>query len=964
MKMVKRKTTKKSAGVDSLTHIDENRVNIPTAEDEALVRPEDAQPYKAKYKRTNRPSADNQMYPRDVENDPQLVWRGKDKEDLSSLAVDVMPIYVQEKIDPKVIINSLKAQTQRKETTGKDAPASLFQTYWDKDINKEDDIDFYKHAERWSNRMILGDSLKVMASLSSKEGLSGQVQCIYMDPPYGIKFKSNWQPKTNSRNFGEKELPREPEPIRAFRDTWADNEHSYLSYLRDRLTVARDLLTDSGSMFLQISEENLHLTRSVMDEVFGKDNFVSQIYFSTSSGFPSSKTLTRVGDYVLWFCKNKDSIKVRSLYLEKSGSEDLGSAYAHIQSQNLSIRHLTTSERKSGIELEGKVFTLSDICGEGKSKTDTPLEFQGKTYWPNSTGHWKAGYPDGMERLRRSNRISVSGKTLRYVRFLDDFPLRYMTNVWLDTGKAGFASDKAYVVETAPLVVRRCILMSTDPGDLVLDPTCGSGTTASVAEHWGRRWITIDTSRVSLTLARAKLLGNRYPYFLLSDSKEGNIEEAKLSGNTPDLKNSFSNSVTSGFVYKRIPHIKLKSIANNIEIDEIWNRCQPKMETLRKLLNKKTENSFNEWSIPLNPDEAWCVESVKLHKEWIEARLAFQKEIDMSIAKNAEVKLLYDQPTTNNNIVRVTGPFTVESLSPHRIIPTDFNDADISKSPDIPANEAMHQNQGRVRPESEERHEARFLEIISENLKNSGVENTKKDERMTFTALETWPGGRHIQFLGRYLENNHEKKAAICIGPEYGTVAKSLITGAAREAADFFDIVVVAGFAFEAYSSNDSVISIGKMRVLRARMNNDLHMADRLKSGASGNIFVCLGDPDIALSETKDGRYVVEIKGIDIFDPTTGKIKSSECSKAEVACWFIDTDYNNEAFFVRHAYFCDGGPDPFKRLKVSLRSEINEEAWASINSTVSRPFMKPSTGRIAVKAINIFGDEVLSVLNI
>ena len=960
--MARKSKQPKDTRIETLTHEGQTRTNIPTAELENLMREEEARPQKVQYPRKNNPDQSPKLYPRNPDLDPQLVWKGKDEEDKEPLSVDAVPIYVQEQIQPKAIIDDIKRLSKKAKIDSGEETPDLFAD-WARELDPEDKIEFYQHAQKWTNRMILGDSLQVMTSLSVKEGLKGQVQCIYMDPPYGIKFGSNWQPSTKSRNVGDNELSREPETIQAFRDTWEYQENSYLSYLRDRLTAARDLLSESGSIFLQISEENLHLVRLLMDEVFGKENFMSQIYFATTGGFPT-KSLSRLGDYILWFSKDKSKIKIRPLYVEKAGAEDDTSAYGSIELPNGSRRRLSKAERESGVFPNGSVFRLADICGQGEPKEPTPLNFRGKIYHPPKNNHWKANYPNGMNRLIKANRVHTSGTSLSYIRYHDDYAVTPLTNAWLDTGKAGFASDKFYVVETANLVVQRCILISSDPGDLVLDPTCGSGTTAAVAEQWGRRWITTDTSRVSLALARTKLMGCKFDHYILHDSLEGHKVEAEISGRVVSNP-SPTNSVKNGFVYNRLPHITLGAIARNAEIDTICERYESALSDHLIALNKELENQLEDWEVPLIANDSWSNQAKSIHATWLTTWKNRQQEIDDSIAKNSETELLFDRPYKKNNVIRVTGPFTVESLSPHRIVPTDAEDEVLLEQLEAEAaeegRELTYQKSKRLRPKSVEDGETRFLDIVQENLATAGVQNTKKGERLEFLTLDPWPNERHVQFEGRYTENGREKKAAICVGPEYGTVTRSLMVQAAREAADYFDILIVLGFAFEAHADED-LLNIGRLPVLRARMNNDLHMADRLKSGKSGNLFVLFGEPDIELRETSGNKLEIEIKGVDIFDPTTGDVKAS--GPDDIACWFIDTDYNDEAFFVRHAYFSGGGPDPFKRLKTTLKAEINQEAWATLYSTISRPFEKPSTGRIAVKAINHYGDEVLKVFNV
>lgn len=948
---------KKNTRIETITHDDETRTNIPTAEMESLVREEEARPTKVKYDHKNNPDKNPELYARNPDLDPQLVWKGKDEEDRRPLSVDAVPIYVQERIHPKAIIDDIKRMATR-ENKGETID---FFANWDGELNPEDKIEFYQHAQKWTNRMILGDSLQVMTSLADKEGLKGQIQCIYFDPPYGINFGSNLQPTTSSNRVTNTKTAeaREPEVIKAFRDTWSDGVNSYLSYIRDRMQVARDLLTESGSFFLQIGDANVHLLRVLMDEIFGAENFISQISVKKTTGLGTSG-LSAVNDFIVWYSKNRSALKFRNLFKHKPVGGK--SAYTSLRLPDGTDRKMTTSEKAAPAEVAniGKPFMKDTLYSAGYTASCFyGFEVRGKKFKAGKNS-WKTNQ-EGMYRLAKSDRILVDKFVPGYRRYFGDFPAQKIDNNWSDVGGP---SAPIYVVQTNTKVVKRCLLMATDPGDLVLDPTCGSGTTAYVAEQWGRRWITIDTSRVSLALARSRMLGSYFDYYFLSDSPEGAKKEASVSGRLSH-KDSYGQNIREGFVYERVPHITLASIARNTQIDSIWERWQKTLEPLRGAFNKANGQSFEEWEVPREAEDSWSADARQAHEKWWEARIARQKEIDACIARNADTEYIYDRPYVQTDVVRVTGPFTVESLSPHRVVPTDADDEALLGAVDEAVGEEgreyLKPRSKRLRPKSVEEGESKFIDIIYENLRQAGVQNTKKNERMRFISLEPWPNGRYVQFEGRYMENGKERKAAICVGPEYGTVTRSLMVQAAREAADYFNILVVMGFAFEAHADKE-LINIGNMQVLRARMNNDLHMANRLKSGKSGNLFVVFGEPDIELCKTDDGKYRVEIKGIDIFDPTTGDVRASEPD--DIACWFIDTDYNDEAFFMRHAYFSGGGPDPFKRLKTTLRAEINEEAWSSLYSTVSRPFEKPTSGRIAVKAINHFGDEVLKVFSV
>jgi adenine-specific DNA-methyltransferase len=489
--------------------------------------------------------------------------------------------------------------------------------------------------------------------------------------------------------------------------------------------------------------------------------------------------------------------------------------------------------------------------------------------------------------------------------------------------------------------------MTTDPGDLVLDPTCGSGTTAYIAEQWGRRWITIDTSRVALALARARIMGARYPYYLLADSRDGQIKEAELTRTAPSEAPTHGN-IRQGFVYQRVPHITLKAIANNAEIDVIWKQFQQKLEPLRAALNKALDETWEEWEIPRKAEDHWSESAQRQHAAWWEARIARQKEIDASIAAKAEFEYLYDKPYEDKKKVRVAGPFAVESLSPHRVLGVDENDELIDS---VAESEA----------EYGEAHD--FVQMILDNLKTAGVQQTHKADKINFTAISPWPGD-FVCAEGRYVEGKKEdgteKRAAIFVGPEFGTVSRPDLVAAAREAGDAgFDALIACAFNYDAHSVEFH--KLGRIPILKARMNADLHMADDLKNTGKGNLFVIFGEPDIDILDAEEGQIKVKINGVDVFHPNTGEIRSDGAEG--IACWFIDSDYNEESFFVRQAYFL-GANDPYKALKTTLKAEINKEAWDSLNSDVSRPFAKPKSGRIAVKVINHLGDEVMKVFRI
>src|SRR5208283_2537926 len=697
--------------LDANRHHD-TRKNIPTEELRDFVAEDESKPPKM-------------LYPRDPSLDPQLVWKGKDGEDRESLEVDIVPIYIQEVIEPRVIVEAVQARKRTKPETSGFLPG-FFDDFDAMDFDRK--IEFYQHDQKWANRMILGNSLHVMTSLAEKEGLKGKVQMIYIDPPYGIKFGSNWQVSTRKCDVKDgkaEDATRQPEQVRAFRDTWKYGIHFYLEYLRDRLVVARELLTDTGSVLVQIGDENVHLVRCLMDEVLGSKNMVSLITFVKTSA-QEDNLLPSVCDHVLWYAADRDQVKYRQLWLEKTRNDPSAGDYNMVLLADGSSRRMT-SEELANVDLlpdRSRIFTQDNIVSQ-RPPGDFPVEFEERTYRP-ITGYWKTGV-DGMSRLIWAKRIQRRGSMLRYVRYLDDFSVRPVANFWTDVRFSSRVEEKTYVVQTAAKVIERCILLSTDPGDLVLDPTCGSGTTAFIAEQWGRRWITIDTSRVAMALARTRLMAARFPYYYLADScpqmTQMNADEdiknyLRQSASSAD-KNSSSSSADSacappdirkGFVYRRVPHVTLKSIANNPDIKEGMTRAQ----------------------------------------------------IDAAIRRHAEAETLYDQPYEDKNRIRVSGPFTVESLSPDRIVSTDE---------ERPTSELVGQKHpGR----------ADFATMILDNLQKAGVQNTFKNERLKFDRLESHAGA-WIHATGDYTNGNGKtRRVAVTIGPEYGTVTPQQVVAVHR----------------------------------------------------------------------------------------------------------------------------------------------------------------------------------------
>ena len=979
--MAKRRSPKK---VETIRHKDASRKNIPTAEYQAVMADDEQSPIQVAYERRNR------------DLDPQLVWRGKDEQNWSDLVVQAPPLYIQEKVHPKVLIDDLIRQS------GEDAASETgFQTDLFADFNglpsEDAKTEFYQHDANWSNRMILGDSLQVMASLAEREGLRGKVQCIYIDPPYGIRFNSNFQWSTTSRDVKDgkaEHITREPEQVKAYRDTWRDGIHSYLTYLRDRLTVARDLLTESGSIFVQIGDENVHRVRALMDEVFGEENFVNQINCRTNSGTTRGDSLKRTNDYLIWYAKESDRKKFRRLVVEREVETRM---YNQLMFDDHTIRSMNKIERKDPSILPEQARPFRKLPLHSMNAGDhTPRRAYGREWTIPSNRSWRHS-ATGFIRLLRSSRIQVDRTALSSRYYHSDYPVSELTETWTDTGPE---INKSYVVQTSEAIIQRCILMTTDPGDLVLDPTCGSGTTAYIAEQWGRRWITIDTSRVALALARARIMGAYYPYYLLSDSREGRKKEIERRRH---LDAPTYNDIRQGFVYERVPHITLRAIANNAEIDVIWENFQEKSEPLQKKLNSVLGTAWEEWEIPREAGDPWPepaakalqrlqqaktsntkaraltalnsalsraytlddvpdkpfdpwtnAEAIECHRQWWKQRIARQKKIDGSIAAKADNEYLYDKPYEDRNKVRVAGPFTVDSLSPHRLLAVDENDDLI----DNVAESKLGYGDKFDKSSNQD-----FATMVMEHIKTSGVQQAHKEDKITFSGIRPWPGDL-VCAEGSYFEGDEDseiqKRAGIFIGPEFGTVARPDLVQAAREAADAdFDVLIACAFNYEAHASEFN--KLGRIPVIKARMNADLHMADDLKNTGKGNLFVIFGEPDIDILDADDGQIKVKINGIDVFHPNTGEIRSDDTG--DIACWFVDTDYNEESFFARHAYFL-GANDPYKSLKTTLKSEINQEAWATLKSDTSRSFDKPKSGRIAVKVINHLGDEVMKVFRV
>lgn len=861
--------------VDSIKHPDNTRLSIPTSE---LAGEESAavieQPTESEY--------DIFRHAINRGSDPELYWLGKYRNDNEltqdpSLRVDIRSLYVHEDIAPEMLIKRL--YSVRQEQHNPQQPM-LF-TPEDMRTEVEDELEriaeFYQHQMGWKNRLIQGDSLLVMNSLLNRESMAGKVQTIYIDPPYGIKYGSNWQMKLNSRDVkdNDESVSGEPEMIKAFRDTWELGIHSYLSYLRDRLVLAKELLTQSGSVFVQISDDNVHLVRNLLDEVFGSENYVGQIIYTKTSG-ATSKTISSVADYILWYAKDFSNMKLRKLFTERNYDENC-SDYSRIELpegtrmtikewEKLNQTSFIYSKRPKG----SRVFGLGDLTSQtGSESIRFPIEFEGVTYTIPGNRGWRTN-EKGIARLKELKRLGIKASSLRYVNYWDDFPYTELNNLWQDTG-TNQMEQKLYVVQSGIKPIQRCILMTTDPGDLVLDPTCGSGTTAFVAEQWGRRWITIDTSRIALNIAKTRLTTALYPYYELFDKENGNIRQ--------------------GFVYKTVPHITLKSLANDLEPD---------------------------------------------------------------------VETLYDQPIEDKKRIRVSGPFTVETLQSYNVASPESVDD---------------------RPDEAEENRL-FQERIFSHLQTAGIRNGDKSQRANFKQVEA-VSHPYLHAKGWYTDGDGEDRLVYFhIGPKFGTVSKLAVSEAVKafrskaknEGASW---LVILGFSFED-SINDKDYNMGSYTVSKVRMHDDLMQDGLLKKDKNAGSFITIGEPDIEIVYDSEVACHVEIRGLDIYDPIKDDVKSR--SVEDIAYWEIDDNYDETQFIVREIHFCGGNKKEYdawrkglnsiasaktkKRAETTLNLELNDEVWETLYDFRSSAIERTPGRKVCVRVISQFGEESSKTLSI
>lgn len=831
---------------------------------------------------------------------PYLNWAGKAER--TSFEIDTVSLHVHERIDPASILSAVR-KAMKGEGKAKGAEKAIQPGLFDapfENLPLRDAIDFYRHERGWANRLVAGDSLLVMNSLLQKESMAGRVQMIYIDPPYGIKYGSNFQPFVGKRDVKDRndaDLTQEPEMIKAFRDTWELGIHSYLTYLRDRLLLARELLHESGSVFVQISDENLHHVREIMDEVFGVENFVSQIAYTTTSS-QTSKVMSNPCDYILWYAKNSPTVRWRPLFVEKRGFAEEGTAYVNLQDAEGRRRSLSSAERDLKVALpEGShVFSLSDMTSQRQGRQSGPgsamwfkVSFRGDEFTPSGDRGWSTT-STGLARLLESGRVESVGNNLRYVRFMDDHPVVPITALWSDTSIAGFASDKVYVVQTGLKVIERCMLMTTDPGDIVLDPTCGSGTTAFVAEKWGRRWITCDTSRVAVTLAKQRLTTASYDYFELKYPHEG------LKG---------------GFIYKTVPHVTLKSIANNPDIDSIYERMHPAIYAALAALNaafrqhaptfefvvreggrKGTRFDFSnvdagwlEWEVPFDLPLVLAESLLEAFDAFHATRQAMQRQMDDSIAAHANQEVLYDQPAIAKNKLRITGPFTVEAVpfpsvqSLDEASGPDQADASIART-----GESGRQHQWRD-------------ELLKTGIRGKGGQMLK------FADLEALPFDADMANLHAVGHLDSSERVVVSFGPEHAALEQRQVANALNEAGNLFPLpkmIVFCAFTFDPEAAKD-IDALKGITALKAQMNTDLLTEDLKKARASNQSFWLMGQPEVEVRTLKGGQYEVEVHGFDYFDTVKGELVSG--GKRNIAMWALDTDYDDRSLFPRQVFF-------------------------------------------------------------
>lgn len=893
---------------------------------------------------------------------PYLQWTGKAER--TSFEVDTVSLHVHERIDPMSILSAVRKEleAQKKKGSAKNEPqqrqASLFEAAFES-LPLRDAVDFYRHDKGWANRLVSGDSLQVMNSLLVKEGMAGQVQMIYIDPPYGIKYGSNFQPFVGKRDVKDRadaDLTQEPEMIKAFRDTWELGIHSYLTYLRDRLLTAKDLLKDDGSVFVQIGDENLHHARELLDEVFGPENFSAQIAFKATDPL-GQKGIPKVYDHIIWYAKKKSEMKFHAIYKWRDISEDF--EYKFIDPK---IGQTTPSDRRSS-EFLARVYRRRNATSSGFTESCTfDLAFQGGMLPPPGRKSWSSNR-EGMSRLIKANRMFMLGKDPYYKQYQMDFPLSQYENCWTDKPAA---RGKNYVVETAEKFIERCMLMVSDPGDIVFDPTCGSGTTAYVAEKWGRRWITCDTSRVAITLAKQRLMTAGFDYYELAYPQEG------LKG---------------GFIYKTVPHITLGSIAKNTDIDTIYERLHPAIEQALTALNQalaqhppttplnvtegvrkgqklhfsgKKPDTLHEWEVPFPGDgdtlpTGWEETLRAPFLAFHTARQRMQAEMDRAIAAQADSETLYDQPEKSKHKLRITGPFSVEAVP----FPTVLSlEAAEGGATDTPSPDQTWQHNIARSGETSRQQQWR------DELQKTGIRG-KGGQMLHLAELEVLSGTTCLHASGTLADTG--ERVVVSFGPEHGALEQRQVEHALNEAGELMPrpkMVVFCAFTFDPEAAKDiDATRWAGVTLLKVQMNTDLLTEDLKKARASNQSFWLMGQPDVSLSQGADGLWQIEVNGFDYFDTVKGELISG--GKGKIAMWSLDTDYDGRSLFPRQVFFPMAGKDEgWRKLKKTIRAELDETLLEQFHGTVSLPFEAGAHGRAAVKIVDDRGIESLKILNL
>jgi adenine-specific DNA-methyltransferase len=903
-------------------------------------------------------------YAYDPHLDPQLVWAGKAEQ--TSFDVEVVPLHIHERISTRAILDAVR----------RPQGVSL-ELFGETPLPADKQIEFYQHDVGWANRLILGDSLLVMNSLLVKEGMAGKVQMIYMDPPYGIKYSSNFQPRIDRRDVKDRDedLTHEPEQIKAYRDTWQLGIHSYLTYLRDRLLLCRELLHESGSIFVQINDENLHLVRCLLDEVFGRENFVALIAFRKKQMPLGAYYLDSISDYLIWYSKNKTLLKYRQIFLEKSAEGD--PAWGWVILPDYTTRRLTHEEIDNHglLPKESRLFQSKSLRPAGFNQSCVfPIYFQGRRFDPS--GSWVTN-EQGMRRIIEADRIIASDEgSIRYTLLFDDYPVTPLSNMWTDTGGV---AEKLYAVQTSEKIIERCILMTTDPGDLVFDPTCGSGTTAYCAEKWGRRWITCDTSRVAIAIARQRLMTAKFDYYELKDSKRG---------------------PAGGFNYETVPHITLESIARNTEIDTIAAKYQPQIDQALADLNRVLGRNWKEWEVPreiphpLWPEEArkaywrlielrkspkkeeaarlletiykqtghrWELEKIPepippenwpedakeaFHRFWMLKRKK-RREIDESIQRNAPQEVLYDRPKIVNGVIRVSGPFTVEAIP----LPAVEDPQALRTKTEVEEAQIRVNDLG-----------GDYITTMINLLKQQGGIIFPGGKKLELKNIRTAQLG-YIHAEAEANQNGDTMRVAISFGPKHGPlVAHQVLEAIPVAKANGYNILIFAGFAFDPEAQSlIQRVPVKGLQVQFANISPDVLVGDLLKTTRASQIFSVFGQPDIKVEKQTDNMYIVKLLGVDIYDPLTGEVQST--SGENVAAWFLDTDYDGRTFHICQAFF-PGDPNAWEKLQRALKAYIDPKIFEKMKGTTSLPFKAGEHMRVAVKVIDFRGNEVIRVSNL